>query len=44
MVLLLQISSDDIAVAHKTSILKPAQNLIRASFGESERAKEKGGC
>lgn len=37
MVLLLQISDDDIAVAHtKNSILKPWLNLIRASFGETE--------
>lgn len=37
MFLLLQISADDIAGAHKNSILKSSLNLIRAGF--SERAK-----
>lgn len=40
MVLLLQISADDIAVRRKNPIIKPLRNLIRASFVESERAKE----
>lgn len=47
MVLLLQISADDIAVAHKNSILQPLLNLIRDSFrasfggaGEKERVSK----
>lgn len=41
MVLRLQISANDIAVTRKNSILKPLQNLIRASFVESEIARQK---
>lgn len=43
MVLLLQISADDIAGTHThtNSILKPLLNLIKASFGESERPRGK---
>lgn len=40
MVLLLQISADDIAVAHKNSSLVSSQNVISASFGASEKARE----